>query len=105
MDFIVRPAILDDLEGIRTAHMDSIRRIASAYYPPEAIAVWADDRSVVRYREAIESGEVYFVAEMCGSILGFSSYKYEGGRHVLKMLYVRGNAARQGIGTALVQGR
>jgi len=51
----------------------------------------------------MKAGEVFFIAVGDGRILGFSSdYVLENTTHGMSV-YVRGSAARQGIGTALLE--
>jgi ribosomal protein S18 acetylase RimI-like enzyme len=53
----------------------------------------------------MEAGELFFVAVSgpdTARVLGFSSYRVVDGKH-RTAIYVRGEAARQGIGTALFQ--
>lgn len=48
----------------------------------------------------MESGELFFVAVSGKCVVGFSSYRVEDGKH-RTAVYVRGEAARTGVGTAL----
>jgi putative acetyltransferase len=48
----------------------------------------------------MESGELFFVAVSGNHVLGFSSYRVDDGKH-RTAVYVRGEAARIGVGTAL----
>jgi GNAT superfamily N-acetyltransferase len=54
----------------------------------------------------MESGELFFLAVRsdgaCERVLGFSSYRVEKGKH-RTAIYVRGEAARMGVGTALFE--
>lgn len=105
-DLQIRRADGADLDAMAAAHRDSIRTLGPAYYPPQAVEDWAEPVSADLYRNAMTQGEVFFVAT--GSVdgrrivLGFSSdYPIEGTTHGLSV-YVRGAAARAGVGSALL---
>jgi putative acetyltransferase len=104
-DFQVRPAETADGDGIAEAHMASIRSLGAKAYDQEIVDDWGAPRSGDLYRRAMERGEILFVAVQRESgkedrILGFSSYRFEPGKH-RTAVYVRGDAARKGVGTAL----
>jgi putative acetyltransferase len=102
--FTIRRASPADAEQIGDAHLDSIRSLGAKAYGPDVVAVWGAPKDVERYRGSMESAEVFFVAVAAGPagerVLGFSSYRMEEGKH-RTAIYVRGEAARMGIGTAL----
>lgn len=102
----IRRATVDDLPALRDAHLASIREIGPDFYPQEIVKVWGRDQSTERYLESVERGEIYFIAEEAtqpGIVLGFSSYEFEKEKHWLKALYVRGTAAKCGLGKRLLQ--
>ena len=103
----IRPAERSDVDDIAQAHLDSIQSIGASYYPADVVAGWQDGVAGGLYLHAMDRGEVFFVAigEVNGTplVLGFSSdYSIEGSTHGTSV-YVRGIAARQGIGTALLR--
>ncbi len=101
----VRPATIADADEIAAAHVDSIHSIAAKVYRPDVISAWGAPRDGERYRRAMEAGELFFVAVSghdTARVLGFSSYRVVEGKH-RTAIYVRGEAARRGIGTALFQ--
>lgn len=105
-DTVIRRAGVDDVDGIADAHRESIETLGPAYYPPADVAAWKAGLSATLYLQAMVSGEVFFVAtgEIDGQplVLGFSSdYAIDGTTHGTSV-YVRGRAARRGIGTALL---
>jgi putative acetyltransferase len=107
LQFATRQADLRDLDAIAEAHLDSIRSIGPRCYPPEVVDAWSDGVTGDLYARAMARGEVFFIAvgEMDGkaAVLGFSSdYRIEGSTHGMSV-YVRGAAARRGIGTALIR--
>jgi putative acetyltransferase len=102
--FNVRPAELADVHGIAAAHLDSIRSIGTRYYSPEVVADWGARLTGELYVNAMARGEVFFIAvgELHGKpeVLGFSSHRIDDDEHRVAV-YVRGEAARRGIGSAL----
>jgi putative acetyltransferase len=105
-DFDTRRAEPSDAERIALAHRDSIQSIGPRFYPPSVVDDWADGLTGDLYIEAMRAGEVFFIAaaEVDGAtvVLGFASdYQREGSRHGTSV-YVRGTAARRGIGSALL---
>ncbi len=105
--FQTRRAQPSDAPDITIAHRESIRSIGPAFYPPAVVAAWEEGLEADVYLRAMASGEVFFVAtgEIDGrpAVLGFASdYAIEGARHGMSV-YVRGGAARRGIGSALLR--
>jgi hypothetical protein len=85
-DFQVRPAEAVDGDGIAEAHIASIRSLGAKSYDPEIVDDWGAPRSGDPYRRAMERGEIFFVAVerepgKNDRILGFSSYRFEQGKH------------------------
>lgn len=106
-DVLIRRADVADAEAIADAHRDSIESIGAAFYQPAALAAWQAGISGDLYRGAMAAGEVFFIAialvEGRQQVLGFSSdYSREGPLHGTSV-YVRGAAAGQGIGRALLR--
>lgn len=102
-----RRATSADAAGIADAHRDSIQALGPAFYPPAVVAAWQEGLRPELYTTAMERGEVFFIAEHRGEggavVLGFASdYTIEGTKHGTSV-YVRGSAARQGIGSALLR--
>ncbi len=79
----MRRAQYSDADAIAMAHRDSIRSIGPSFYPPNVVNDWQQGLARDVYVKAMETGEVFFIAT--GSL----------------DVYVRGTAARRGIGTAL----
>jgi GNAT superfamily N-acetyltransferase len=95
------------VDAIAAAHADSIRSLGPAFYPAADVAAWQDNLKGSMYLQAMEAGEVFFIAigDVDGrpAVLGFASdYPIEGTTHGTSV-YVRGVAARKGIGTALLR--
>ena len=104
--FEIHRAEPSDADEIALAHRDSIQSIGPAYYPTEIVEYWQEAISGELYLKAMRTGEVFFIAvgEVDGrrAVLGFASdYCIEGRKHGTSV-YVRGRAARQGVGSALL---
>lgn len=101
-----RRAHASDAEAIALAHLDSIRSIGPAFYPPEVVEAWGSGLTADLYVKAMESGEAFFIAtgHIDGepAVLGFSTHRVDDARDGASV-YVRGQAARRGIGTALLR--
>lgn len=94
-----------DAPEIADAHRDSIISIGPAFYPAQVVDDWQAGLQPDVYTTAMGRGEVFFVAEhrTMRGILGFASdYTISGVDHGTSA-YVRGTAARRGIGSALLR--
>lgn len=105
MTFRTRRASPSDANDIASAHLDSIRSLGPGFYPREVVNDWAEGLTADVYITAMEGGEVFFIAleaiDGANTVLGFASdYVREGSQHGTSV-YVRGAAARRGIGSAL----
>jgi putative acetyltransferase len=83
-------------------HGRSIRGLASAYYPPEVIEAWTvplTDESLRRFEVNAEH-EIRLIAELAGQPAGLGALVIANSE--LRACYVVPEAARQGVGTALV---
>jgi putative acetyltransferase len=104
--FDVRPAGPADVHEIAAAHLDSIRSIGPLYYPAQVVNDWGARVTGDLYVNAMASGEIFFIAigELGGQseVLGFSSHRIDENEHGVAV-YVRGQAARFGIGSALLR--
>ena len=100
-DFRIRRATPTDADAIARAHLDSIETIGPQFYPAEIVSEWSSGLTPDRYRGAMERGEVFFIAvDDQGTMLGFSTHRVDGSQHGTAV-YVRGSAARRGVGSAL----
>ena len=104
MNYRIRRAELADVDNIAAAHLDSIRSLGARYYEADVVDAWCANVAGDLYANAMARGEIFFVAagEIDGhpAVLGFSSHKILNGEH-RTAVYVRGRAARLGIGSAL----
>ena len=105
-DYQTRRADASDAEAIALAHIDSINSIGPAFYPPGVVADWGEGLTPALYVNAMEGGEAFFIATgVVGgqpAVLGFATHRLDGTKHGTSV-YVRGSAARRGIGTALLR--
>ena len=105
-DVEIRRADASDAPAMADAHRDSIRVLGAGFYPEEAVDDWAAGVAPDMYVRAMEGGEVFFIAtgavEGESLVLGFASdYLIRGTTHGTSV-YVRGIAARRGVGSALL---
>jgi ribosomal protein S18 acetylase RimI-like enzyme len=99
-----RPSDADDISA---AHRDSIRSLGPAFYPQAIVDDWQEGLGPNLYINAMQNGEVFFIARgnVDGNavVLGFASdYVIDGTKHGTSV-YVRGIAARRGIGSELLR--
>ena len=105
-DVQTRRARPGDAEAIAAAHLDSILSIGPAFYPPDVIEAWSAGLTPDIYVKAMEGGEAFFIAtgQVDGepAVLGFSTHRVDDAEDGASV-YVRGAAARRGIGTTLLR--
>ena len=102
--FEIRRASLADVDRIAAAHRDSIRSVGARYYEPDTVSDWGQHVDGTLYLKGMTRGAVFYVAigqlEDKTEVLGFSSHVFDGASH-RTAVYVRGQVARLGIGSAL----
>lgn len=102
----VRRATERDAPSIAAAHLDSIHTLGPACYPSDVVAAWSEGLTPDLYVHAMRGGEAFFVATgtIAGApaVLGFSTHRVDDDVDGASV-YVRGCAARRGIGTALLR--
>ena len=97
---IVRPATLDDANAICDVHVRSIRALCANDYTQQQIESWTRFKAADNYRRGMtERGEVIFVAEIGGKIVGFSSLE----KDEITSVYVVPEGVGRGAGRALVE--
>jgi putative acetyltransferase len=105
-DVQIRRAHAGDAEAIALAHLDSILSLGPAFYPPDVVEAWSSGLTPDIYVKAMEGGEAFFIATgyVAGepAVLGFSTHRVDDAQDGASV-YVRGVAARRGIGTALLR--
>lgn len=104
-EFTVRLAASVDCEGIALVHVASIWSLGATAYEPEILSDWGARRTGEGYARSMANGVRFFVAvelrqDKDERIVGFSSYTFDSGKH-RTAVYVLGDVARRGIGTAL----
>jgi putative acetyltransferase len=101
-----RKAHPGDADAILAAHLDSIRSIGPRFYSPEIVEAWSAGLTRDVYADAMEGGEVFFIAigpiHGESAVLGFASHRVDDAQDGASV-YVRGIAARRGIGTKLLR--
>ena len=104
--FEIRVARDADASAIAAAHLDSIQSIGPRFYPGTVVHEWGSRIAATMYVDAMSRGEVFFVAVAnsrgAEEVLGFSAHHVNDGQHGVAV-YVRGIAARRGIGSALLR--
>ncbi|MFI5362958.1 MAG: GNAT family N-acetyltransferase [Elusimicrobiota bacterium] len=102
----IRRARSGDAQAIAAAHLDSIRSIGPAFYPPDVVEAWASGLTPGLYIKAMENGEAFFIAtgniDGQPAVLGFSTHRVDDAQDGVSV-YIRGKSARKGIGTALLR--
>jgi len=102
----MRRARREDAAAILAAHLDSIRTIGPKFYPGDIVADWRAGLTPDVYVRAMEGGEAFFIAtgQLDGEpvVLGFATHRVDDAQDGASV-YIRGGAARQGIGTALLR--
>lgn len=105
-DLQIRPATPEDADAIAAAHLDSIRSLGPACYPPGVVDAWSSGLTPDIYANAMKGGEAFFVATGTVNgetlVLGFSTHRVDDEQDGTSV-YVRGCAARRGVGTLLLQ--
>lgn len=93
-----------DARGILEAHRKAIHGTAAPFYAEDIIAEWAPlpitPEMVAQFIKSKSKGEVIYVAESSGRIVGFSEVVPQG--HELRAVYVDPDFGRRGVGTRLL---
>jgi putative acetyltransferase len=95
---LIRRATPADAEGITPVHVASIRTLCAKDYTPQQIDAWAGWKSPDKYRAAMAAGEVFFVAEVVGRVVGFSVLFGD----EVKAVYLHPDHVGRGIGRRLL---
>lgn len=104
MAITIRKMCLGEARSFLAVHHAAVRGIAARDYPPAVVEDWAplpiDDKAIERFLRNPD-GEIRLVAEVDGTIVGVGALVPERGE--LRACYVAPEAARTGIGSALVR--
>jgi putative acetyltransferase len=84
-------------------HGRSVRGLASETYPPGVIAAWAQLPTAENLRRLLENAddEIRLIAELDGAPVGIGAIVLRSSE--LRACYVTPDAARKGVGTAIVR--
>ena len=96
---IIRRAVPADAEQITPVHVASIRTLCAKDYTQEQIDAWAGWKSPDKYRAAMAAGEVFFVAEVDGRVVGFSVLFGD----EVKAIYLHPDHVGHGLGRRLLE--
>lgn len=94
-----RPYLSRDAETLASLFAESVLTLGEDYYSEGQLAAWASRVEDMEAFSANLAGMTTILAETEGETVGFASLKDD--THI-EMLYVLPDAARQGIGKALV---
>jgi len=97
---MTRRAQAEDRAAIWRVHTTSIRELAKSHYGSSDIEAWAGRLVPDGYLDPIATQE-FVVAEMHRRVVGFGQLNVETAE--IEALYVHPDAARRGVGTALLR--
>ena|SRR5688500_2382603 len=100
MPVVVRPIYLTEAATFLQIHSRSVRGLAAADYPPRVIEAWTGPLNEERFL-ANPDKEIRLIADLDGVPVGFGALVLAPAE--LRACYVVPEAARNGVGTALVR--
>lgn len=96
----IRPATATDLPALAEVFEQSVRAIAPSHYSPAQVDAWATTpQQGDRFPQLIQTAQT-LVAEEGDRILGFAGLRADG---YVTAVYVRGEVARRGIASQLME--
>jgi putative acetyltransferase len=98
-DYTIRRATPADAEQITPVHVASIRTLCAKDYTPEQINAWAGWKSPGKYRKAMAAGEVFYVADVAGRVVGFSALLGD----EVRAVYLHPDHVGRGLGRKLLE--
>ena len=102
-----RRAHRKDAEAIASAHLDSIRSIGPAFYPPDVVEAWSAGLTPDIYVKAMQGGEAFFIAtghiDGRPAMLGFSTHRVHDSRGAEGGFFNGGETAPGAIGLVPTQ--
>ena len=96
---IIRDFVEEDAQAILELYFLAVHELNKEFYSEEQLAAWTENRSVEGTIKAAKECDDYLVAEKDGEVLGFGCRRND----KLQALYVHPSAARQGVGSALLE--
>ena len=100
MPVVVRPIRLTEAATFLQIHHRAVRGLAAAHYPSPVIEAWTAPLSEERFL-ANPDQEIRLIADLDGEAVGYGALVLETGE--VRACYVVPEAARKGVGTALVR--
>ena len=103
MALVVRPMLAGEARAVLDIHARSVRGLAAPHYPPEVIEAWAAPVTgeYIRGFNKNPDNEIRLVAELDGALVGLGCLVVQ--HSELRACYVAPEAARKGVGSALVR--
>jgi putative acetyltransferase len=99
MNYVIRNAKIEDMQGVMKAHKLSIEQLCSKDYSPDQISCWADVKYSTEIWESSVRDDLHHVVEVDGKIEGFCHSKVlTKGEGVVKGLYFTPKVKDLGIG-------
>lgn len=99
--FIIRPASIDDAEGICDVHHSAVKALAGGEYDNDTLNAWHNAMTVEKAAEAIEKPDLLaFVAEEGGeggAVVGFALMS----SGLVNAIYVHPRSQGKGVGSRL----
>lgn len=94
----IRRAGPEDAEAIWSTHRAAVLGLTAPEYTADQLAAWLDLTPDDFRTAMVDRGELFFVADAAGEVVGFAAGRGEEASAV----YVRPDAVRRGIGTRLL---
>ena len=95
--------LAEEARAFLDIHTRSVRGLAASYYPPDVIEAWVVPVTEEYIRAFIKNpdNEIRLVAERDGTLVGLGCLVVQNAE--LRACYVAPDAARKGVGSALVR--
>jgi putative acetyltransferase len=103
MAVVVRPMLAEEARTFLEIHTRSIHGLAAPHYPPEVIEAWVVPVTEATIRGLLENPdhEIRLLAALDGVLVGLGCLVVQNSE--LRACYVAPEAARKGVGTAIVR--
>lgn len=97
LPIIVRPMVEPDALAVHDIHTACLRHTLTSHYSSEQLEAWLAGRTPAGYLRGAENGEVYLVAELDRTVVGYANWQDQ----ELLSLFVLPDFQNMGIGTLL----